>query len=46
MRIDDDARRNNLSRTAASVELKVIIDDPESPLATEGKGTHKVWVRK
>ena len=46
MRIEDYARLNNLSRTAASVELKTIIDDPESPFATEGKGTHKVWVRK
>ena len=46
MRIEDYASLNNLSRTAASVELKAIIDDPESPFATEGKGTHKVWVRK
>ena len=46
MRIEDYARLNNLSRTAASVELKAIIDDPESPCAPEGRGTHKVWVRK
>ncbi len=46
MRIEDYAVLNNLSRTAASVELKAITNDPESPFATEGKGTHKVWVRK
>ena len=46
MRIEDYARLKNLSRTAASVELKAITESPDSPLATEGKGTHKVWVRK
>ena len=46
MRIEDYAVLNNLSRTAASVELKAITNDPESPFATEGKGTHKVLVRK
>ncbi len=37
---------NNLSRTAASLELKEITADRTSPIDSKGSGSHKVWVKR
>ena len=37
---------NNLSPTSASEELKRICANPEGPLDTKGRGSHKVWVKR
>ena len=37
---------NNLSRTAASLELKEITADRNSPIGSMGSGSHKVWVKR
>lgn len=44
--LTDYAYINNLSRTAASLELKVITDDKTSPIGSMGSGSHKVWVKR
>ena len=44
--LTDYAAINNLSRTSASQELKQICANPEGPLDTKGRGSHKVWVKK
>jgi len=44
--LTDYAYINNLSRTAASLELKGITDDPNSPIKSRGSRSHKVWVKK
>ena len=46
IRLTDDAAINNLSRTSASQELKQICANPDGPLDTKGRGSHKVWVKK
>ena len=46
IRLTDYAAINNLSRTSASQELKQICANPEGPLDTKGRGSHKVWVKK
>ncbi|MGM9796596.1 MAG: hypothetical protein ACI3ZY_03265 [Parabacteroides sp.] len=46
IRLADYAAINNLSRTAASQELKQICANPEGLLDTKGRGSHKVWVRR
>ncbi len=43
--LTDYAYINNLSRTAASLELKEICADADSPLRSTGRHSHKVWVR-
>ena len=42
----DYAYINNLSRTAASLELKEIDSDLEAPIRSVGQHSHKVWVRR
>ncbi len=42
----DYARINNLSRTKASLELKEICAEADSPLRSTGRHSHKVWVRR
>lgn len=44
--LTDYAAINNLSRTSASQELKQICANPEGPLDTKGRGSHKVWVKR
>ena len=44
--LGDYAYINNLSRTAASLELKKITADESSPIQSMGNGSHKVWVRR
>ncbi len=42
----DYACINNLSRTAASLELKEICAEEGSPIRSTGRHSHKVWVRR
>ncbi len=44
--LGDYAYINDMSRTAASLELKEITQDPTSPIRSIGRGSHKVWVKK
>ena len=44
--LTDYAAINNLSRTSASEDLKRICANPEGPLDTKGRGSHKVWVKR
>ncbi len=44
--LTDYASINNLSRTAASIELKEIDADKTSPIMSVGKHSHKVWVKR
>ena len=44
--LSDYAYINNLSRTAASLELKELTDDKTSPIGSMGRGSHKVWVKR
>lgn len=44
--LTDYAHINNLSRTAASAELKEITSDANSPIDWRGNGRHKVWIKK
>lgn len=44
--LGDYVRLTNLSRAAASLELKEIIDMPESQITDKGTGSHKCWVRR
>ena len=44
--LSDYAYINNLSRTAASLELKEIDSDQEAPIRSVGQHSHKVWVRR
>ena len=44
--LTDYAYINNLSRTAASLELKEITADRTSPIGSMGNGSHKVWVKR
>ncbi|MCI6524174.1 MAG: hypothetical protein MR448_12295, partial [Parabacteroides sp.] len=44
--LTDYAAINNLSRTSASQELKIICANPDGPLDTKGRGSHKVWVKR
>lgn len=44
--LTDYAHINNLSRTAASAELKEITSDANSPIDWRGNGSHKVWIKK
>ena len=44
--LTDYAYLNNLSRTAASLELKKICDDENAPICSTGQYSHKVWVRR
>ena len=44
--LSDYAYINNLSRTAASLELKEITANRTSPIGSMGSGSHKVWVKR
>ena len=44
--LGDYASINNLSRTAASIELKELTCDKSSPIDSLGRGSHKVWVKR
>ena len=44
--LQEYANLNNLSRTAASVELKKLTQGEEAPFDFRGCGSHKVWVKK
>ena len=44
--LSDYAYINNLSRTAASLELKEISHDETVPIRSVGQHSHKVWVRR
>ena len=44
--LSDYAYINNLSRTAASLDLKEITTDRTSPIGSMGSGSHKVWVKR
>lgn len=44
--LSDYVNINNLSRTAASLELKEITADKTSPIRSMGNGSHKVWVKR
>ena len=44
--LSDYAYINNLSRTAASMELKELTNDKTSPIDSLGRGSHKVWVKR
>ena len=44
--LTDYAAINNLSRTSASQELKMICANPDGQLDTKGRGSHKVWVKR
>ena len=44
--LGDYAYINDRSRTAASLELKEITQDPTSPIRSIGRGSHKVWVKR
>ena len=44
--LGDYASINNLSRTAASMELKELTCDKSSPIDSLGCGSHKVWVKR
>ncbi len=43
--LTDYADINNISRTKASRELKVVCDKEDSPIKSHGNGSHKVWVK-
>ena len=44
--LGDYASINNLSRTAASLELKELTNEKTSPIDSLGRGSHKVWVKR
>ena len=44
--LGDYASINNLSRTAASMELKELTNDKTSPIDSLGRGSHKIWVKR
>ena len=44
--LGDYASINNLSRTAASMELKELTCDKSSPIDSLGRGSPKVWVKR
>ena len=46
IKLSEYAEINKLNRTYASEDLKVICNDPNSPITWTGSGSHKVWVRK
>ena len=43
--LQEYANLNNMSRTAASVELKKLTQGEDATLETKGRGSHKVWVK-
>ncbi|MGN0257764.1 MAG: hypothetical protein ACI4CA_05275 [Bacteroides sp.] len=42
----DYAGINNMSRSAASTELRKVVSMSSSPITTQGNYTHKVWVKR
>ena len=44
--LQDYATLNHLSRSAASRELSKLTSSPTSPIASNGAGSHKFWVRR
>ena len=46
MTLNDYARATGQCRSAASNDLKRLTALPDSPIATRGSGSHKVWIRR
>ena len=46
MTLTDYVQATGLSRTGASLDLKAIVADPTTGIATRGSHSHKVWVIK
>lgn len=46
MTLSDYARATGQCRSAASNDLKRLTTLPDSPIATRGSGSHKVWIRR
>ena len=46
MTLSDYAKATGQCRSAASSDLKRLVASPDSPIATRGSGSHKVWVRR
>ena len=46
MTLSDYARATGQCRSAASNDLKRLTALPDSPIATRGSGSHKVWIRR
>lgn len=46
MTLSDYARTTGQCRSAASNDLKRLTALPDSPIATRGSGSHKVWIRR
>lgn len=46
MTLSDYARATGQCRSAASNDLKRLTALPNSPIATRGSGSHKVWIRR
>jgi len=46
MTLSDYAKATGQCRSAASNDLKRLVASPDSPIATRGSGSHKVWVRR
>ena len=46
MTLSDYARATGQCRSAASNDLKRLTALPDSPIATRGSGSHKVWVQR
>ena len=44
MTLSDFSVATGLGRTSASLELKRIVQDPSSGIATRGSGSHKMWI--
>lgn len=45
MRVSDYCQITGLLPTAARVELKKIVSNPENGIKINGKGSHKVYVK-
>lgn len=41
--LQEYANMNGISRTAASIELNQLSEDPKSPIRSRGKAPHRVW---
>ena len=45
MRVADYKALTGLSRTAATLELQLFRDDPDTGITYTGNGTHKIYIR-
>ena len=46
MTLSDYAIATSQGRSVASKDLKSMVDNPKSPITTQGSHSHKIWVRK